>query len=279
VLLGLAVGLVLLPAVAVSETTPTIEAVNGPGYYGEPHAWKPAQETVTAGGAVTFSNPTGTSHGVEWLSPPATPSCTGNIPGLTSPSASGPNWSGTCTFSKAGTYNFRCTVHPEMTGTITVNPNGTTTTTTTTPAPGGGGSGPPSSTTNPGSGSPPVSGTSGSPPVASLLTAVSLAARQHGSSVRGSLVVSQAGAGGRLEVALLARSASLAKAGRPQQVRVGRLVRASLRAGKVSFTVPLGAKAKHALRLHRRLALTVAIVLTPAHGAGVTLTRSVVVTS
>jgi hypothetical protein len=110
------------------------------------------------------------------------------------------------------------------------------------------------------------------------LTAASVAARQHGRSVRGSLVVSPAGAGGRLEVALLARGASLANVGRPPQVRVGRLVRASLRAGKVSFTVPISAKAKHALRLHRRLALTVAIVLTPAQGAAVTVTRSVVLT-
>jgi len=59
---------------------------------------------------------------------------------------------------------------------------------------------------------------------------------------------------------------------------VGRLVRASLHAGKVSFAVPLSAKAKHALERHRRLALTVAIVLTPAQGSTVTVTRSVVVT-
>jgi plastocyanin len=268
-----------LPAVAVSETTPAIEAMNGPGTYGEPHSWKPAAATVTEGGAVTISNTTGTPHGLEWLSPPATPSCTGNIP-IGSFASS---WSGTCTFSKAGTYNFRCTIHAEMTGTITVNPNGTTTTTTTTPisttpAPGGGGSGSPPSTANPGSGSTPVSGTSGSPAAASGLTAVSLASRQHGNSVHGSLVVSPAGAGGRLEVALLARGASLAKVGRPPQVRVGRLVRSSLRPGKVSFTVPLSAKAKRALRLHRRLALTVAIVLTPAQGSAATVTRSVVVT-
>jgi plastocyanin len=268
----------VLPAVAVSETTPTIEAFDSAGVYGEQHhSWSPTTATVSSGGVVTISNPSSTvAHGVHWVNGPATPSCTGNIPIGTSASASGTNWSGNCTFSQAGTYTFYCTVHgPEMTGTITVNPNGTTTTTTATPAPGGG-SGPPSSTTNPGSGGP-VTGTSGSPSAASLLTAVSVAPRQHGESVHGSLVVSQAGAGGRLEVALLARGASLAKVGHPQQVRVGRLVRASLRAGKVSFTVPLSAKAKRALKLHRRLALTVAMVLTPAQGSAVTVTRSVLV--
>jgi plastocyanin len=265
----------VLPAVAVSETTPTIEAVNTGGVYGAHHEWSPSAVPVSEGGAVTISNPTGVPHGVEWVGGPATPSCTGNIPIGKGPSVSGGNWSGTCTFSKAGTYTFYCTVHgPEMTGTITVNPNGTI---TTTPPPGGGGSGPPPST-NPGSSSPPVTGTSGSPPAGTALTAVSVAPRQHGKSVHGSLVVSQAGAGGRLEVTLQARGASLANLRRPPQVRVGRLVRASLHAGTVSFTVPLSAKARHALAIHRRLAVTVTIVLAPPHGSAVTATRSVVVT-
>jgi plastocyanin len=277
----LAVGGVL-PAVAVSETTPTIEAMNTGGGYNEleHHSWSPSAATVRAGGAVTISNHTTIPHGVEWVGGPATPSCTGNIPIGTSPSASGTNWSGTCSFSTAGTYIFYCTVHgPEMTGRITVNPNGTTTTTTTTPPPGGGGgSGPPPST-NPGPGSPPVPGASGSPSGTGALTAVSVPSRQHGKAVHGSLVVSQAAAGGRLEVTLQTRGASLAKVRPPAQVRVGRLVRASLHAGTVSFAVPLSAKAKHALAIHRRLALTVTIVLTPPHGSAVTVRRSVVVTA
>jgi hypothetical protein len=110
------------------------------------------------------------------------------------------------------------------------------------------------------------------------LTAVSVPSRQHGSSVHGSLVVSQDGAGGRLEVTLRARGASLASLRRPPQVRVGRLVRVSLHAGTVSFAVPLSAKARHALAVHRRLAVTVTIVLAPPHGSAVTATRSVVVT-
>jgi plastocyanin len=264
-LLALAVGGVL-PAVAVSETAPTIEAVNGPGYY---HEWKPAQATVAAGGAVAFSNPTEVPHGLRWsgTSGQPTPSCSG-IP----VNSSGAKWQGQCVFSQPGSYTFVCTVHPEMTGTITVNPNGTTTTTTTT-------STPPPSTTVPAPASPPVTGASGPPPPTALLTALSVPSRQRGKTVHGSLVVSQAAAGARLEVALLARGASLAKVHRPSQVRVGRLVRASLRAGKVSFAVPLSARAKRALALHRRLAVTLAIVLTPPHGSAVTVTRSVVLTS
>jgi plastocyanin len=268
----------VLPAVAVSETTPTIKAVNTGGVYGERHEWSPSAVPVSEGGAVTISNPTGVPHGVEWVGGPETPSCAGNIPIGKGPSVSGGNWSGTCTFSKAGTYTFYCTVHgPEMTGTITVNPNGTTTTTTTNPAPGGG-SGPPSSTSNPAPGSPPVTGAGGSPSAAGALTAVSVPSRQRGRSVHGSLVVSQAAAGGRLEVTLQARGASLANLRRPPRVRVGRLVRASVNAGTVSFAVALSAKARHALAIHRRLAVTVTIVLAPPHGAALSATRTVVVT-
>jgi plastocyanin len=278
--LGAAV--VVLPAVAGSETNPTITAVNsGGGYYGEQHAWSPARATVSAGGVVTLSNPTTVAHGVEWRpGAPAMPSCTGGIPVGATPAASGANWSGTCTFAKPGTYTFYCTVHgPEMTGTITVNANGTTTTTTTTqpPSPGGGSTTTPTTSSEYGSGTTPgSSGSSGSPLAGSASQAVKLAASQHGKSVSGSLKVSHAGAGARLEVDLLAKSGSLATAGHSAQVRVGRLVRSPLRAGKVSFTVPLSAKAKRALGRHRRLALTVKIRLTPTRGSAVTITRSVV---
>ena len=69
--------------------------------------------------------------------------------------------------------------------------------------------------------------------------------------------------GGRLEVGLFARGASPAKAGHSAQVLVGRLVRTSLSCRHVSFSVPLNAKGKAALRRHRRLTLTVKITLTP----------------
>ncbi len=106
--------------------------------------------------------------------------------------------------------------------------------------------------------------------------ALKLAGSQRGPTVHGSLEVSQAGAGGRLEVGLFAAHASLAKAGH-SEVRVGRLVRSSLKAGSVSLSVPLSARGRAALRRHRRLALTVKLTLTPLHGAAVTVTRHVVV--
>lgn len=108
------------------------------------------------------------------------------------------------------------------------------------------------------------------------ISAFALTAVQHGSSVRGSLTVSQAGVGGRLEVDLLAKGASLAKAGHSARVRVGRVVRSSLRAGAVSFSAPLSANARSALVRHRRLALTVRVLLQPTHGAAATMTSSVV---
>jgi plastocyanin len=106
-----------------------------------------------------------------------------------------------------------------------------------------------------------------------------LVAPRHSVAVHGSLQVSSAGAGSRLEVDLLAAGASLARRGHrsSKQIVVGRLVRPSVSAGKVSFSVALNARGKSALRRHRRLALTVRIVLTPpVGGKAVRLSRSVV---
>jgi plastocyanin len=104
-----------------------------------------------------------------------------------------------------------------------------------------------------------------------------LAVTHRGAVVRGSLEVSRSGAGGRLEVDLLAKSASLARRGHSsKQVTVGRLVRASVSAGKVQFSIALNARGKSALRRHHRLALIVKIMLTPPSGNATTLTRSVV---
>jgi plastocyanin len=114
----------LAPAIASSQTTPTIDAENlGGGIYGETHRWQPAQVTVELGGSVTLANPTKALHGVEWRSA-VKPSCeegAGKVPVGSTPAVSGASWSGSCSFSQAGSYTFYCTVHgPEMTGTITV---------------------------------------------------------------------------------------------------------------------------------------------------------------
>jgi hypothetical protein len=79
-----------------------------------------------------------------------------------------------------------------------------------------------------------------------------------------------------LEIDVFAKSASLAKARHATQVRVGRFVGGSVSAGKLPFAVKLNARARSALKRHRRLALTVRIVLTPVYGEPFTITRGVV---
>jgi plastocyanin len=280
-LLGAAV--VVLPAVAGSETARNITAVNYPPYYPgehERHYWSPEMASLGAGGVATFSNPSSTvPHGLAWTSGPAKPACSG-VPAAAAEESGATSWHGECTFGKPGTYTFICTVHPsEMKGTVTVNADGTTTTSVTM---GSTETSPPSPTTSTSTASPGSElPTNGSGPRGSLLvgsasSAVTLTATQHGQSVHGSVAISQAATGARLEVELLARNASLASARRPTQVQVGRLVRYSLRPGTATFTVTLDAKARHALRVHGHLALTVKIVLTPQHGSAVTLIRSVV---
>lgn len=257
--LGAAVA--VLPAVAASETTPTISAYNEPppGYS---HSWMPSTATVGLGGAVVFKNPYSTTpHGLRFTggtagAPP--PSCTG-LPSAAETELGATSWEAKCTFSKSGTYTFVCTVHPEMTGTITVNPDGTTTTTTTTPT---------TTTTTTTPTEPPSSGPLTNQPL--------LRSSQRGGTVRGSLNISKAGAGDRLEIDVTATSASLAKVKHPRSVRVGRFVRSSVPTGKVSFAVKLNARARNVLKRRHRLVLTVKIALTPFYGEPTTLTRSVV---
>jgi plastocyanin len=254
-----------LPAIALSEP-PSISAYNEPGIYGG-HSWMPATATVSAGGVVKFANPYSTTyHGLKFTggSAGATPSCTG-IPAAAGEVTGAVSWQGECTFSAPGTYTFICTVHPtEMTGTITVNPNGTTTTTTTTTAPTS--TAPTTMPSAPGEPSPGVS----------LARGLSLRSSQRGGSVKGTLDIAKAQAGGRLEIEIRAKRGSLASAGHAARVRVGRLVRGSVSAGRLSFAVKLNARARSALRRHRRLALTVKITLTPVHAHSLTVSRSIV---
>ncbi len=267
----------VLPAIAGSETTPTIQAVNsGGGYYGERHYWTPSQVTVASGGAVTISNATNVEHGVEWIGSGPRPVCAGSVPQAGGEHVSGTQWSGTCTFTTPGTYTFYCTVHhAEMTGTVTVTAGGTTTTTTT------GGTTPtqPSGTTESAS-APGAAGSAPTTPGSPFAGAhpLSLGAGPHARTVRGSVLVSTAAAGGTLEVDLLAARASLAGARAARSVLVGRLVRHGLAAGRFAFAVALDARARHALSVRHRLALLVRVRIT---GAGVsagatTLTRGLV---
>lgn len=256
----------VLPAVASSETSPTVDAVNtiAGAYSEEQHSWSPAQVSIDAGGIVTFRNSTEVPHGIEWRSP-VKPTCeegAGKVPVGTTAAASGTNWSGNCTFAQAGAYIYYCTVHgAAMSGTVTVAPGGATTV-TTTPPPTTTGTTPPPKEEKP-STSPFVGGPS-------------LRAVQHGGTVHGSIGLSSAAAGDRLEVTLLASKASLAKTGHSARVTVGRFTRSSVHAGRLSFSVKLSAKARRALKRRHRLALTVRIALVPFYGETTAIARSVV---
>jgi hypothetical protein len=293
-LLGAAV--VVLPALAASSET-KIEVAENCNDYPNWQCWtspganpKPASVTVAAGAAVTFADNTKFAANITWKG--AAPTCSSGVPVSPAPAATG--WEGTCTFTQAGTYTLEdasmyypsatvevsaaATTSSGTTGTTTSGTTSTGATTTTT----GSSSGRSGSSTSSGS-STPAGGSGGAgTALGSLLlggesAAVRLASSQHGQSVRGSLELSQAAAGGRLEVQLLAPRASLAGAGRSARVQVGRLVRGPLRAGTLAYAVALDAKARRALRLHGHLALSVEIVLTPAHGSAATITRSVVI--
>ncbi len=263
---------------------------------------------IAQGGTISFEdNDSNAPTDVVWKG--AAPTCAGVVE---APPAK-TDWSGTCTFATAGEYEFESTglfddgstnytkyrVIVEKPGGGTTSTTTTTTPTTTTPTtttpttpttttptpttttptttaptattstqPYGGGA---STATAPGSTEP------SPPPAGHPLATLALASAQHGGAVHGTVQIPAADGGARLEVELLTRSASLAKVRRTGGSRVGRLVRPSAPAGVVSFTVALDAAAKHALRHQRKLALTVKIVLTPKHGAALTLTRSVVV--
>jgi hypothetical protein len=101
-----------------------------------------------------------------------------------------------------------------------------------------------------------------------LFGSLKLASRPHGGVVRGSLAVSTAGSGGRLQIVLLSKGAA---------APAGKLVLSSLHAGKLAFALPLSTKGNAALRRHRRLTLTVKLTLTPRHGPAVTVTHGIVV--
>lgn len=260
---------VVLPAIASSETPPTISAYSYKYLAEETRYWLPASAKIGEGGTVKFTNPSSeVKHGLEFTGGPATPGCAG-LPAGAGEKTGAISWQAECSFSAPGTYTFVCTVHPlEMKGTVVVAAAGTTTTTTTTTTVPTG--------TTPMPGPPPSSGhtEAGQLLAGAASAAVRVASSQRGHAVRGSLALSQAAAGGTLVAELLARSASLASAGATQPIQVGKLKRVSLRPGQVSFTVPLDTRARRALHRHGRLALRLRIRLSSG-GSTLTELRSV----
>ncbi|HYB23113.1 MAG TPA: hypothetical protein VED41_04905 [Solirubrobacteraceae bacterium] len=247
---------------------------------------KPASVTIAAGGVITFADKTGFAANITWKG--SAPVCSPSVPVSPTPAATG--WEGTCKFEAPGTYVLEDASMYYPTASVTVEATNTATTTTgttTTTAGGSSGSGG-ASTSAPGSGSQAYGGAGGpgpgSAPAGSLFvgagaSACKLASTQRGPAVHGSVDVSQAGAGGRLEVELLATRASLASDAHPASTHalVGRFVRSSVQAGSDAFAVALDAKARRALRARGHLSLTVRILLSAAQGETATITRSVVV--
>ena len=260
----------VLPALAASsavklEVNENCVEPNWP-CWATPGSNQPAfNTTVASGGTVTFVDRK-TAANIAWTG--AAPTCEPSVPVAPAPPRTG--WEGKCTFETPGIYKFESsTMFKEKTIYTNIDytkyeivVEGSTATTGTT--------GPPTTTTTTTSPAPSESPLAGSPS-----QAVKIAKSQRGKFAKGSIDLSGAAAGDRLEVDLLARSASLATARHGTRVRVGRYVRNSLSAGKLTFSVKLSAKAQRAIRRHHRLALTVEIVLTPAGGKALIVARSV----
>ena len=261
-----------IPTLAAGDSPPNSASFTAIDFAWEANGAPGTQAAIAPGGSVSFSYPSGMSSHNAHFDGSQPSSCTqtagtdsGSVPPLPH-TPTGPGWSGNCTFNDPGTYSFHCDLHPFMTGTVVVgNPGGTTSTQTTSTG------GPPpttsTSTTTPGSGGSPLAGPAGK--------AVVISSHQRGKLVRGSITLSAAGAGGRLEVILFASASSLGRHRHHGRVLVGRLVRRGLHAGTVRFGVALDAAARRALHAHKRLKLTVSVAVTSPRGIRATATRTV----
>jgi plastocyanin len=239
------VGLGALQMSAVSAADqPTVEPAETAGGY----VWKPSAVTAAPGGTVAFRNPGNeVPHGVHWTGGPEKPSCSG-VP----VDEFGTSWSGTCSFSQAGSYTFVCTVHPEeMRGTITVAAG-------ETPAPPA-----------PGPGQPPGTGSEGP-----VVEALQLAKRQHGGTVRGAITVSTAAVGGNFVVEIRAGRSALDAPGKGT-LRVGFLRRALAASGRLPFAVHLRSAAQQALKRRGHLSLIVNTTVRSPDGGATAMTRRV----
>jgi plastocyanin len=304
----------VLPSLAAGSSPPTTASFMAVDFAWEVSGSSATQATIAPGGTVTFGYPRGGSmHNADFGSGAQPTSCTQTAPASSGPvpplphQPAAPGWSGTCTFDTPGTYTFHCDLHPFMTGTIVVSATtttsttttGTTTTGTTTTTTTGTTTGTTATTTTgtttatTTTGSPPTGPTptstqgtttaqggaplaGGSPLAGAATRAIRIVGRQRGTVLRGSLTVSAAGAGGRLEVDLLATRAALTGLHGRGLALVGRLVRFSLPAGVARFSIALDAAARRALGLHGRLALAVRVTLVSPRGVRASVSRTVI---
>jgi plastocyanin len=260
--------LAVLPALAATPSEAKLEVNENcvePDWpcWATPGSSQPAAKvTIASGGSVTFLD-SKTAANIAWTG--AAPTCESTVP--VAPVSPKTGWEGKCTFATPGTYKFESsTLWPEYTKYEIVVEGSSPAPITPTTGEGGSTTGTNTSGPAPAGESPTGSPLSGAPRISSS---------QRGSTVRGSLEISKAGAGDRLEVNLIATTASLAKAGHATQV-VGRFVSAPVSAGQRSFAVKLDTKARRALKRRHHLALKVEITLTPANGQATSVTRPMI---
>jgi plastocyanin len=230
---------------AGAAAVPVLAAGSTPSFTAADYAWtvtgsaKSTTVTIDPGGSVGFSYPTGHSfHNADFGNGPRPSGCTqsagdasGRVPPLPH-TPTGIGWSGSCSFATPGVYRFHCDEHPFMTGTVVVQ-------------------GPP-----------------GSPLAGKPANAVSIAHRQLGTAIRGSVRLSRPAAGGTLEVELRLGSRG-----------VGRVTKTPLSAGTLRFAVAVGPAAKRTLRRSGRLSLSVTAVVRPPGRPAVSVTRRVLLSS
>jgi hypothetical protein len=225
--------------------------------------------TIASGGSVVFVDDKTVAANIAWGG--TAPACESAVP--VAPAAPKTGWEGKCTFATPGAYHFESsTLWPEYTKYEVVVEGSAAAPSTPTTGEGGSKGGSTSGTATTSGPAPAGERPTGSP----LSGAPRISSSQPGDIVKGSLVVSKAGVGDRLEVDLIATTASLAQAGHATRV-VGRFVIASLSAGQRPFSVKLNARARRALKRHHRLALRVSITLAPVHGEATRVTRTVTV--
>jgi plastocyanin len=254
--------------------------------------------SIVAGGTVTFTNTSIENHNVDFEVQGVTGVACQQALGGASPSplrfpnapASG-SWSGSCTFTKAGTYSFTCDQHEGMTGQVVVTdpgaPPGTTTApvvTATTPVqtvPSGGATpapvttAPVGTTTTPSAGTPPVSAAQTPSSVARKL-AYRISLAQHGSSLRGT--VNGARSSARVKVVLTVKRGDLGVTGKASApVDVGGFRGLSTQDGALTFAVKLSGKARAALAKRHRLVVTIAVTARPVSGTATLKTFRIVV--
>ncbi|RKQ92911.1 plastocyanin [Solirubrobacter pauli] len=230
------------------------------------NVYVPADSTVGIGGAVRFAFAEGEeSHNVHFANTGVT--CTQLSGRKTGPTgavlpstAEGPGWTGSCTFPGPGVYRFVCDDHNGMDGKVTVaNADGSLpveATPTPTPTPTA------SPTPQPGVTTPPTSDGS-TPGPAVVAPKLTVAASQRGRAVAGSIK------GGSATASVTVETLAALKA-KAKPVRVGR-ARYTVAAGATkTFTLPLNAKGKAALRKLGKLKVTVRFTV-----AGETETRTV----